>query len=176
MTEDTGAEEAAGTAPDDHEHTASLLDLILAHDGAVSPPPLAARIDGVVVGRVVGVDGSGTTRVAFPGSPDHGFAARTTTRIPAEDEGREVALMFEDGDPHRPIVMGKIVSPLAAGDAEATADGRRVEINAEHEIVLRCGESSITLTRAGKIIIRGEYVLSRSSGVNRIQGGSVEIN
>ncbi|MEP7119602.1 MAG: hypothetical protein ABJE95_01785, partial [Byssovorax sp.] len=36
--------------------------------------------------------------------------------------------------------------------------------------------SSITLTRAGKILIRGAYVLTRSSGVNRIQGGSVQIN
>ena len=68
------------------------------------------------------------------------------------------------------------MSPLAAGEAEAAADGRRVEINAEQEIVLRCGEASITLTRAGKILIRGEYVLSRSTGVNRIQGGAVEIN
>ena len=44
------------------------------------------------------------------------------------------------------------------------------------QIVLRCGEASITLTRAGKVLIRGAYVLSRSSGTNRIQGGSVEIN
>ena len=33
-----------------------------------------------------------------------------------------------------------------------------------------------TLTRAGKILIRGAYLLARSSGVNRIQGGSVQIN
>lgn len=75
--------------------------------------------------------------------------------------------------------MGKMVSPLAASasdEAEAAADGRRVEIKAENEIVLRCGESSITLTKSGKIILRGAYVLSRSTGVNRIQGGSVQIN
>jgi hypothetical protein len=42
--------------------------------------------------------------------------------------------------------------------------------------VLHCGKASITLTRAGKVIIRGEYVLARSSGVNRIVGGSVQIN
>ena len=47
---------------------------------------------------------------------------------------------------------------------------------AESEIVLRCGEASITLTRAGKVLIRGTYLLSRSSGVNRIKGGSVQIN
>ena len=52
----------------------------------------------------------------------------------------------------------------------------RLELIAEREIVLRCGEASLTLTRAGKIILRGTYVLSRSSGVNKIKGGSVQIN
>ncbi|WP_437495074.1 DUF6484 domain-containing protein [Sorangium sp. So ce1014] len=149
---------------------------MLAQNTARSLPPLASRIDGVVVGRVVGVETSGVVAVTFPGAPEHGLGARAMTRIGEEDLGREVALMFEESDPQRPVVVGKMVSPLAAGQAEATADGQRIEIKAEEELVLRCGESSITLTRAGKIVIRGAYVLSRSSGVNRIQGGSVEIN
>jgi hypothetical protein len=49
-------------------------------------------------------------------------------------------------------------------------------VQAAEELVLRCGDASITLTRAGKIILRGTYLLSRSSGVNRIKGGSVQIN
>lgn len=153
----------------------SLVELLLAH-GEGAPAPLASRVDGVVVGRVAEVDAAGVVRVTFPGAPKEGFAARAVTPIQQDDTGREVALMFEGGDPRRPIVMGKMVSPLAAPGPEAVADGRRVEIAAQDEIVLRCGESSITLTRAGKILIRGAYVLSRSSGVNRIQGGSVEIN
>jgi hypothetical protein len=60
--------------------------------------------------------------------------------------------------------------------AEARVDGDRVVLSAEKEIVLQCGKASITLTRAGKILIRGAYLLARSSGVNRIQGGSVQIN
>jgi hypothetical protein len=67
-----------------------------------------------------------------------------------------------------------------AQPAERTADDaaipERLELTAEKEIVLRVGDASITLTRAGKIILRGTYVLSRSSGVNRIKGGSVQIN
>lgn len=49
-------------------------------------------------------------------------------------------------------------------------------VTAEKQLTLRCGESSITLTAAGKIIIRGKYIVSRSSGVQRIKGGSVQIN
>jgi hypothetical protein len=55
-------------------------------------------------------------------------------------------------------------------------DGEAVTLTAEKEIVLRCGKASLTLTRAGKILLRGAYLLSRSSGVNRIKGGSVQIN
>jgi hypothetical protein len=49
-------------------------------------------------------------------------------------------------------------------------------LTGDKEIVLRCGKASITLTRAGKIIIRGAYLLNRSSGVNKIKGASVQIN
>jgi len=164
-----------GQAKPDPGAASSLLELLLAQEAA-TPPPLASRVDGIVVGHIVSVEGEGSTHVTFPGAPEHGFAARSVVPLRREDQDAKVALMFECGDPRRPIVMGKLVSPLAAEQAEGVADGRRVEINAEQEIVLRCGESSITLTRAGKIIIRGAYVLSRSSGVNRIQGGSVEIN
>jgi hypothetical protein len=42
--------------------------------------------------------------------------------------------------------------------------------------VLRCGEGSITLTRDGKIVLRGKHIVTHASGVNRIRGGSVELN
>jgi Domain of unknown function (DUF6484) len=55
-------------------------------------------------------------------------------------------------------------------------DGKRIVLEGREEVVLRCGESSITLNANGKISIRGKYLLSRSSGVNRILGGSVQVN
>ena len=47
---------------------------------------------------------------------------------------------------------------------------------AKKQLVLRCGQASITLTEAGKVLIQGSYVSSRSSGINRVKGGSVQIN
>ena len=88
-----------------------------------------------------------------------------------------LTILFEGGDPHKPVVMGLMHTPSApAPKPTVEGDGERLVFEAEKEIVLRCGDASITLTRAGKILIKGAYVLSRSSGVNRIQGGAVEIN
>ena len=49
-------------------------------------------------------------------------------------------------------------------------------VSAKEQLVLRCGKASITLTKAGKVMIQGSYVLSRSTGVNRVKGGSVQLN
>ena len=55
-------------------------------------------------------------------------------------------------------------------------DGKKMTFEAQDEMVFKCGESSITLTKEGKVLIRGKYLLNRSSGVNRIMGGSVQVN
>jgi hypothetical protein len=153
----------------------SLLELVLEeHEARVAaePPP---RIEGVVVGALVALDPAGAARVAWSGGPADGVPAKLMAPLAPADVGCEVALLFEGGDPARPVIMGKMHVP-GASTAEVKADGDRLELRAGKEIVLSCGDASITLTRAGKILIRGAYVLSRSSGVHRIQGGSVQIN
>lgn len=65
-------------------------------------------------------------------------------------------------------------APRAAPETGGELD--ELVITAAKQLTLRCGESSITLTAAGKIIIRGKYIVSRSSGVQRIKGGAVQIN
>ena len=134
---------------------------------AVDAPP---RIDGVRVGKVVAIEEGGRPRIELPG-PRGGRPARTVPRLVDADVGREVVVSFEDGDPARPVVLGLLQPELSL-----EADGERVLVTAARELTLHCGKSSITLTRAGKILIRGEYVVSRSTGKNRILGGSIEIN
>jgi hypothetical protein len=78
---------------------------------------------------------------------------------------------FEPPSPAPEVEFDSSISEL-----DARVDGRRVEIEAADEIVLRCGQASIVLRRNGRVVIRGTYVETRSRGVNRIKGGSVEIN
>jgi hypothetical protein len=134
-----------------------------------------------VVGTLAGFTDAGAALVDFPGSSE-AIPARHTCAIKAEDVGRGAVLVFEEGDLRKPIIMGLLQPESLPGAAspespvDVSLDGEQVTLSAKNEIVLRCGKASITLTRAGKIIIRGAYVLSRSSGVNRIKGGSVQIN
>lgn len=73
-----------------------------------------------------------------------------------------------------PVVLGGVLPRSTRADA--VLDGERLTLRADREIELSCGEASIVLTRAGKVILRGQYVLSHSAGVNKIKGGSVQIN
>jgi hypothetical protein len=184
--EDTPHEDATPEDAGDAEPAGeTLLELVLAEhaEQAEAAAPERTRIDGVVVGRLAEMGSGGEPLVDFAGNPGaEPLAARAMLALDASHVGRDVALLFEGGDPRRPIVMGLMHAPSAPAPApapaptEATADGERLVFEAGKEIVLRCGSSSITLTRAGKILIKGAYVLSRSSGVNRILGGSVQIN
>ncbi len=136
----------------------------------------------VVVGRVVAFEQS-RALVVFDGQPGTAaIAARSVVDLHEAHVGRAVALAFERGDALRPIVMGWLrddegaLAPDASGSVEIDADGERLVVTAKEQLVLRCGHASVTLTKAGKVLINGKYVSSRSSGVNRIKGGSVQIN
>jgi len=131
---------------------------------------------------LTGFNEQGEPLVDFPSNPaGKPLAAISTVVLDAAFTGRECVLAFEDGDAQRPILMGLTQAPLRSDSdvsppVELVLDRKRIVLNAGEEIALRCGKASITLTRAGKVLIRGAYLLSRSSGVNRIKGGSVQIN
>jgi hypothetical protein len=146
---------------------------------AESAPP-----SGVVVGELIAMTDDGQTPlVLYPGQPGTAaIPAQTVVDLHSAHIGRRVTLMFEGADPGKPIVMGVLREgagwplPERPAQVEVDVDGERLLISAQEQLVLRCGKASITLTKAGKVLIQGAYVLSRSSGVNRIKGGSVQLN
>ncbi len=139
---------------------------------------LPERPDGLVIGRLVAFTPEGMPQVEHAYVPFRGvFTARTTVRLERNDVGSSVVLAFEGGDWGLPIILGKLLQLSERMlPTDAQMDGKQLIFEASQEIVLKCGKSSLTLTREGKVLIRGAYVLSRSSGVNRIKGGSVQIN
>jgi hypothetical protein len=133
----------------------------------------------VVIGRLEGFADDGAPLVLVPeAAADRTLPARSTVPLGPADLGAELAVLFEGGDPERPLVIGRLLEPPNARPRalEARLDGETVLLEAAREIELRCGKASITLTHAGEVLIRGAYVSSRSSGVNKIKGASVQLN
>lgn len=157
------------------------------------------------VGRLVAGSAPGKLLVEFEGNARGPLVARTVVALDqcVLDEAiavrRTVVLLFENGDARLPIVVGLVAADpgasllgalLAAAPApdparaaaaptqpgEARVDGKRIVFEGQDEVVLKCGEASITLKRDGKVILRGAYVETHAKGVNRIKGGSVKIN
>jgi hypothetical protein len=135
----------------------------------------------------------GQAVVDYAGNPHPPLRARTTLGMGPDElaglaaDQREVLLVFEAERSDQPILVGVLDPPACEAPAtpieaevappkEARIDGQRVVLEAQDEIELRCGEASIILRRNGRVVIRGVYVETRSRGVNRIKGGSVQIN
>ena len=158
----------------------------------VSSIGLVAKVNGVKSGTISIIDTDGSVWVDFPGNLAGPLRARLTGVMANQLRSADgsgfppVMLAFEENDPDRPVIIDVICDKIQAKSLPMTVnrnevddvriDGQTVTFDAKKEIVLRCGKSSITLTKAGKVIIRGSYLLNRSSGVNRIKGGSVQIN
>jgi hypothetical protein len=164
---------------------AEVEDLDLLQPPLRAPPAAKQReMAAAEVGELMALDGaSGTAWVRLATSPNaNAVAARSTVDLHGAHIGREVLLNFIGGDALRPVVVGVFADAAGWPDAQTPgtvqvdADGARLLVSARGQLVLRCGKASITLTRAGKVLIEGSYLLSRSTGVNRVKGGSVQLN
>ena len=155
----------------------------------------------VKVGCLAPGSETGALKVEFEGNTAGPLPARSVVAIDEVAVGnatlsrQPVVLLFENGNPRLPIIVGLVPAepgavllgsllhtPAAAPatapakPAEARVDGKRVVLEGDNEVVLRCGEASITLRRDGKVILRGAYIETTATGLNRIRGGSVKIN
>ena len=69
-----------------------------------------------------------------------------------------------------PIILGRIGN-LAAPQVQA-----KLHIEATESLTLQCGEASVNLRADGKVMVKGEHVLLRAKGTQRIRAGTVAIN
>ncbi len=146
-------------------------------------------------GTLEGVTENGVALVDFPGNDNGSVQAQCALndddRAKLTDFPVKVVLLIDESCSQPPIITGLVRDTLRAecsGDefavtnaaaherTEVSVDGRRLTFDAREELLLRCGKSSILLRRDGKIVIKGANLVSRSSGANKIKGGSVNIN
>jgi hypothetical protein len=148
----------------------------------------------ICCGHITRVDRDGRPIVDFMGNPAGPAIARCLEGIvlkgPLDSQDISVLLAFEHGDPTRPVILGVVASSILSSRESGRAsmateepsqryaitDGRRVVIEGSEEVTLVCGKSSITLTKDGRISLRGVEILSRASRANKIRGASVSIN
>jgi hypothetical protein len=176
--------------------------LTLAMAGARAATAIATASP-VLLGRLLLGSTTTTPLVDFAGNATGPLRARTTMVLDGATIERAVVtnqpatLVFENGDPQRPIVTGLVqtgqavtpfqgllvsAKPTARGTRtgkapiEARLDGERVVLEGKKEVMLKCGEASITLRSDGKMVLRGTYVETYAKGLNRIKGASVKIN
>lgn len=147
---------------------------------------LESALPAVTVGRLVAVEPGPMVDFAMNHNGE-ALLARMLVPLEQGQVGSDVALVFEDGEITRPIIVGVVQEWNAprpdqlrrveqVASVEVKHDNDSLLLTAAKEITLQCGKTSITMTSAGKLLLRGAYLLSRSSGVNRIKGGSVQIN
>jgi hypothetical protein len=162
-----------------------------------SRPQVAAnepeeRMSGPVVGTIASFE-HGEIRVTFPSNRRGPVAARVLSTMDdaalaaAAKDQAEVVLLFEEGDPARPLLVGLLraraplldallAGPVAPEETVARVDGKRVRIEGKEEVVLQCGRASLTLTRDGKVVLRGVNIVSQADQVHKIRGGKVQVN
>lgn len=152
-------------------------------------PGAVANMVSLVVSRIASLTADGVIGIDAhtPGSPP--TSARALTNL-ADDlrVGAAVLVVFENADAALPIIIGMLdarpanlrqKTELPAARelvSHCAVDGSRVLLDAQREIVLRCGKSSITLRADGKIVLRGREIVSRAEESNRIKGSTVSIN
>ena len=184
-----GSLRAQKQSPDSRENVPRLISTakgVTRLHGAERRP----TVGGVHIGVLLEPPKGGEYLVEFSvDGNNHRALARMMSSGASPRVGQKLVLAFEEGDQLKPVILGSLSDAPEARSSEAerndqapslrveaSVDGRKVVVSAEDEIVLSCGKASITLTRAGKVIIRGEYLVSRPTGVNCIRGGVVQIN
>ena len=96
----------------------------------------------------------------------------TSAAPPPEFAEGDLVLLLPLPGAERPVVLGRIGALPAPGEALV----QNLVIAAAETLSLRCGESSVDLRADGKLMVRGDDVLVRAKGTQRIRAGTVAIN
>ncbi len=143
-----------------------------------------------IIGHIVDITPEGVALVAFPGAPqEEPIRARSAISTPRRGAlsrfiGAKILLTFENRDPSLPVIIGFVHDTLFPPEKnndvntetrEVVIEGQSLKLDADQELTLSCGESSIILKK-DKVIIKSEEITNRALRTNKIKGGAVRIN
>lgn len=134
----------------------------------VTPSPLPPPAT-LYTGRLIGGTADGQVQVRLDGSDDIHLAA-----CPGQCDATVMAQAERDGVPV--VVSASGAGLRVVGLLQSLTTPARREVVADEQLVLRSGAASLTLTAAGKVLLRGGYVSSWSNGINRIVGRTVRLD
>lgn len=84
--------------------------------------------------------------------------------------GDELLALVSSVTSGRGVVLGRI------SRYSAPLQRRNITIEATESLTLKCGEAQVDLRADGKVMVKGDDVLIRAKGTQRIRAGTVAIN
>jgi len=182
----TNKDPIAPTSTHSSEQAATELNTLMQRPRVYHAAHIPQKVDGIALGKLSAFAENGDALVDIENFGLQKIAAHTLIELNHSHIAQQVALGFQAGDPYRPTILGLLHQPApvtnAVDDTPAqqelvvTQQGKRIIIEAEQELELRCGEAVILLTADGHIQLRGGYITSHADATQRIRGGSVQIN
>jgi hypothetical protein len=72
-----------------------------------------------------------------------------------------------------------VVQPYVSAQDERPEQNQapqELNLRAEQSIELTCGQSSLSMDKEGKIVLRGADITMRAYGANKIKGATIRLN
>ena len=150
----------------------------------------------ILIGRICELSANGNPLVSYDDATQlNPVEALSTVPLDKGAIGCEVAISFAQNQGGVPVIMGVIArlidqvmeqtdttkdtAPVVVAEVntpELLIDGKKIQLSATEEISLRCGDTSITLNKNGKILVQGKHMLNRIAGSYQIKSGSIDLN
>jgi hypothetical protein len=125
-------------------------------------------------GLVIDIDESGRTLVSVPSNPPAKLLCHVLDTGAALNLGigDTVLILPASAEIPEPVILGRIGTVPAK--EKQTPD--ELVLEAKKNLTIKCGDGSITIRADGKVLIKGQDLVSHAKRSNRVKGGSVSIN
>ena len=137
------------------------------------------KLEGLLIGTIERFNSTGLPMVVVYGTSKC-FTANCVCELEQLKVGAQCAVMFPADGVSVPIILGilqqSVIVVDSPGEISVTQNAEKIELHSEVEINLRCGTAHLRMTADGLVELRGDKVVSHSTGLNRIRGASVKLN